>query len=488
MTRLARARTLPALLMCCALLLGAVAAVLGAAAGASAAGRLGDLTLGKTSGVITDKPLIPHVTTTVPCPQGQANTVRLMVIHPETGEARKVGEAPAGAYDTAPVDADIPSYFMSLSQTLRSWYPAPASLDRTYELRLNCINTLDTTLPETFFSTSIKVTGDAWALVQAQATSVDLTAAPEDHPKAGTEVTFTAMVTPAAAAGEITLTSERVGAEPVELGKKAVENGTAVFTTSTLTTGVQKITAQFTPSAPDAYAGSSAVINAYTVDEAGPDPSGSPTGSPSPSGSETPDEPADLEVVDADGNPLGENPNLEAGQKVAITASGYSANSKVKVALSDSEATFGDATADAEGIVQGYDFTVPEDIADGDHTLTLAEDKADGHSVAFAFTTGEVTDPDPTPEPSDSTGVDGGTTDGATGGDTGGADTGGTGGSDGGAGGGDGDGGSLASTGTGIAAISLGSLALLFVGAAFVVSARRKGLLTFAAPSGPAGD
>ncbi|MFD7893552.1 Ig-like domain-containing protein [Streptomyces sp. NPDC059743] len=477
MTRLARARTLPALLMCCALLMGAAAAVLGAAATASAAGRLGDLTLSKTSGSITDDPLVPHVTTDVPCPTGQGDAVQFKVVHPTNGSRTSLGQVSAGGYDTAPVDTDLPVWGTSLGGVLIGWFGSDPH-DGTYTLQLECPN-WDDPNAFSFFSTTIQVTGDTWAVPQAEATSVELTAVPATGSNLGDTVTFTAKVTPAVA-GDFTLTAQQLNAEPIELGSKAAENGSAVFTTTALPLGLMNIGAQFTPADPDAYTGSVGSITGYTVQPA-TDPSGPPSGSPSPSDSESPEEPAELEVVDADGNPLGENPPLEAGQKVAITARGYSANATVKVSLSDSETAFADATADADGIVQGYDFTVPDEIADGDHTLTLAEDKADGHSVAFAFTTGEVADPDPSPEPSDSTGVDGGTTDGATGGDTGGSDTGGTGGSDGGSGGGDG---SLASTGTGVAAIGLGSLALLFVGAAFVVSARRKGLLTFAAPSG----
>ncbi|MFE4829597.1 Ig-like domain-containing protein [Streptomyces sp. NPDC056672] len=480
MTRLARARTFPALLMCCALILGAAAAVLGAAATARAADRLGDLTLSRTSGSINDNPLVPHVTTDAPCPAGQGDALQLRVVHPTTGLRPSLGQLSAGGYDTAPVDVDLPVWGTSFANILDGWFGAE-SHDGTYTLQLECPN-WDDTNAFAFFSTNIEVTGDTWTLPQAEATSVELTAVPEIESALGDTVTITAKVTPAVA-GDFTLTAQQLNAEPVELGSKAADNGTAVFTTTALPLGVMSLGAQFTPADPDAYTGSVGSIADYTVK-----PATGPSGSPSPSGSQSPEEPADLEVVDADGNPLGENPNLEAGQKVAVTARGYAPSAVVKVSLSDSETAFADATADAEGIVQGYDFTVPDEIADGDHTLTLAEDKADGHSVAFAFTTGEVADPDPSPEPSDSTGEDGGTTDGATGGDTGGSDTGGTGGSDGGSGsaggGSGGGGGSLASTGTGVAAIGLGSLALLFVGAAFVVSARRKGMLTFAAPAG----
>ncbi|MEW1643100.1 hypothetical protein [Streptomyces sp. NPDC091219] len=200
---------------------------------------------------------------------------------------------------------------------------------------------------------------------------------------------------------------------------------------------------------------------------ASPDPTGDP----------------DLTVTDEDGKTLDTNPALEPGQKLRITARGYTASAAVKVTLADSEATFPDAKADSAGTVDGYAFTVPGDIADGDHTLTLAEDTTDGHSVAFAFTTGTDAPGDsPSPSPSDS--ASGGTD---TGGSTsGGTDTGGTTGGDGGTGTTTGGGtGSMAATGTEAGAIGLASLAFLAAGAALVLHMRRKGFLAFGTDDTP---
>ncbi|MFB7494262.1 hypothetical protein ACFC09_06060 [Streptomyces sp. NPDC056161] len=182
----------------------------------------------------------------------------------------------------------------------------------------------------------------------------------------------------------------------------------------------------------------------------------------------------DLDVTDADGKALDVNPDLEPGQTVKITARGYTKDAAVKVTLADSEATFEDAKANAAGTVDKYEFTVPKDIADGDHTLTLAEDKTDGHSVDFAFTTGagSTESPEPSPSATDTGGTDtGGTGNGGTG--TGGLSGGDSGGS------GSGGGGSMASTGAQVGAIGLASLALLSAGSALVLHMRRKGLLTF---------
>jgi hypothetical protein len=188
--------------------------------------------------------------------------------------------------------------------------------------------------------------------------------------------------------------------------------------------------------------------------------------------SPTPTENPDLTVTDEDGTDLGTDPALDPGQKVKITARGYTASAAVKVTLADSDATFADATANSAGTVDSYAFTVPSDLADGDHTLTLAEDKTDGHSVAFAFTTGDDAGESPSPTPSDTD--SGGTpTDGSTGG---GSDTGGTTGGDGGTATGSG---SMAATGTEAGAIGLAALAFLAAGSALVLHMRRRGLLTF---------
>lgn len=189
-----------------------------------------------------------------------------------------------------------------------------------------------------------------------------------------------------------------------------------------------------------------------------------------------PTTPADLEVTDEDGTVLDANPNLAAGQTVKITARGYTKDAAVKVTLADSEETFENAKANTEGTVEGYEFTVPKKIEDGDHVLTLAEDKTDGKSVEFAFTTGDVAGESPEPSPSDSASDD--NTDGGT--DSGGTDTGGTtGGDTGGTGGTGGGTGSMASTGAQVGAIGLTALALLCAGSALVLHMRRRGLLTF---------
>ncbi|MEU6013666.1 Ig-like domain-containing protein [Streptomyces sp. NPDC047515] len=460
MRHLAPPRTPAALLLCCSLLLAAAATVLGLVPPAHADDTLGRLTLPVTSGKIADNPTFPEVTTDGACPAANAQMVSLVLAVP-TGGTLTLGKTTAGApFDQGPFTVGIPAG-KALETLLRNAIPA-GPLDGTYDIRLMCRDAGNT--GGTYFPAKIQVTGDSWALPAATATTTALTAAPAAPTAAGTEVKLTAAVSPETAAGKVAFLDGATA-----LGTVDVASGTAELTTKALTEGEHTLTAKFVPADTAAYAESVSAAVAHTVTEAGtpPSPDPSDTGSPAPS------TPADLDVTDADGKALEVNPTLTAGQKVLITARGYTKNAKVKVALADSEDTFPDATADAEGTVSGYAFTVPSGIEDGSYTLTLAEDKADGHSVEFLFAIGDA--PGPGPGPSDSPSADvGGTTGGADDGDTGGPST------DGGPGGGDTATGPLASTGTSALALGAAALALCGLGAAFVTHARRRGgLLRF---------
>ncbi|MFD3486244.1 Ig-like domain-containing protein [Streptomyces sp. NPDC058665] len=454
----------PTLLLIGSLLLAVAAAVLGIAPQARAAGDIGELTFPATSGKIADNPTFPKVATEAACPTATAAQLDLTLVR-ASGGTLLLGRTKEGApYDQGPVTADIP-VGTALETRLRTVTPT-GSLDGTYEIRLFCRNA--TNVGFDYFSAQIQVTGDSWAVKAAAAepTTTTLTATPANTSPAGTEVKLTAAVTPAGAAGKVTFLD---GA--TELGAVDVAAGAAELKTKTLAAGPHTLTAKYVPTDPAAYAPSDSAAVSYTVTPAGssPPPSSDPDPDPDPDPSET--EPADLDVTDQDGNTLDVNPTLTAGQTVLITARGYTDDAKVKVALADSEEPFPDATADGEGTVSDYEFKVPDALADGSYTLTLTEDKADGHSVEFVFTLGEA--PDPDPSPSDTAGADGGTADGgSTDGASGGSDSGGSGGDGGGSGG-------LASTGGSALSLALAALSLCGLGAAFVLRARRGGLLRF---------
>ncbi|WP_326658406.1 Ig-like domain-containing protein [Streptomyces sp. NBC_00385] len=463
MRHLAPPRTAAALLLCCSLLLAASAAVLGLAPSARAEDSLGKLTFPVTSGKTADNPGFPEVTTDGPCPSTNAQQVSLVVANPSGGTIT-LGKTTVGApFDQGPFTAGILAG-KSLESVLRGWTPT-GSLDGAYDIRLMCRTAAN--VGGKYFAAKVQVTGDSWTLEApvAAGTTTALTAAPAATAPVGAEVTLTAAVTPAAAAGKVTFLDGATA-----LGTVDAASGTAVLRTTALAQGAHTLTASFAPADTAAYAASVSTAAAYTVTAAG-----SPSPDPSDTGSPTPTAPTDLDATDADGTALDVNPTLTAGQKVLLTARGYTKDAKVKVALADSEATFPDATADAQGAVTAYAFTVPADSEDGSYTLSLTEDKADGHSVEFMYSIGDA--PGPDPDPSDSaTADDGGTTDGTDGGDSGAADTGG---GDGSTGGGETATGPLASTGTSALALGAAALALCGLGTAFVMHARRKGLLQF---------
>ncbi|MFI6084828.1 Ig-like domain-containing protein [Streptomyces sp. NPDC051217] len=453
----------PTVLLIGSLLLAVAAAVLGLAPQARAAGDIGELTFPTTSGKIADNPTFPKVGTEAACPTATSAQLDLTLVR-ASGGTLLLGRTKEGApYDQGPVTADIP-VGTSLEARLRTVTPT-GSLDGAYEIRLFCRNA--TNVGFDYFSAQIQVTGDSWAVKAAAAdpTTTTLTATPANTSPAGAEVTLAASVTPGGAAGKVTFLDGTT-----ELGAVDVAAGAAELKTRALAAGPHTLTAKYVPTDPAAFTPSDSEAVSYTVT---PTTSSPPPG-PDPDPSET--EPADLDVTDQDGNPLDVNPTLTAGQTVLITARGYTEDAKVTVALADSEADFPDATADAEGTVTGYEFKVPDPLADGSYTLTLTEDKADGHSVEFVFGLGEA--PGPDPSPSDSQGADGGTTGGGTtDGATGGSDPGGSGGS--GGSGDDGGTGPLASTGGSALSLALAALSLCGLGAAFVLRARRGGLLRF---------
>lgn len=446
-----------ALLLCCSLLLAAAAAVVGLAPQARAEGELGELTFATTSGKITDNPTFPKVSTDAACPADFGAQLQVSVVVP-TGTAL-LGRTTEGApYDQGPVTADIPAG-TALETRLRNATPE-GQLDGTYEIRLFCRNA--TNFGPEYFTGQIQITGDSWAVKTAATTptTTSLTATPASTAPAGAEVTLKAAVTPGDAPGKVTFLDGTT-----VLGAVDVAAGAAELKTSALTAGAHSLTAKFVPADPAVFDPSESPVADYTITEAG---------SPPPPDPDPTDEPSDLDVTDEDGTPLDTNPTLTAGQKVLVTARGYTKDAKVKVVLTGSEETYPDATADAEGTVADYAFTVPDPLADGSYTLTLTEDKAEGHLVEFVFSIGDA--PGPEPSPSDSEGADGGADGGSTGGSDGGA-TGGSGGS--GGSGGDGGSGPLASTGSSALTLGLAALSLCGLGTLFVVRARRGGLLKF---------
>lgn len=486
MYRLAPHRSPVSLLTCCALLFGMLAAVLALSTPARADEPIGTFTLAPATGNTADA-LSGTLTTSAACPApadpaSPYQNLRVELSNEDGSYRERVATTIDGApFDGAgPVVADLtktpPDGLLNVSLDEAALYIDRVDadgkiLDGDYVLAAGCAPADN--VVNGYFSAVIRVTAGSWSLVQIRPTQTALTATPAKG-EAGAAIELTATVTPEDAAGTVVFRSTH--GTPAELGSAVVAGGKAKISTTLPTNANPALyEAVFTPNDTEAFTESTGTLG-VPVTAPSPSPSGTPTG---------PEEPADLDVIDEAGTTLDPNPTLEAGQKVYVTARGYAKDAKVKVALADSGAALADATANADGTVDKYPFTVPEDIVDGEHTLTLAEDAADGHSVAFAFTIGGGGDPDPdpsddpsetpTPEPSDTGG-------GTSGGDSGGNGDGGAGTSGGGGGGSSDGGGSLASTGTDALAAGLGALSLVTAGAACVLFVRRRGLLSFTAP------
>ncbi|MFI7291554.1 hypothetical protein ACIBRY_33655 [Streptomyces anulatus] len=486
MNRPAPLRSPVALLSAFALVCGLLAVVLALSAtdAHAAAARIGKFTLEPAAGSLTDARMVDTATSDAACPTpvDPANPyIRTGLALPKPGSAFEypITSSAAGApLDSGPFTATLPAGAATLEATLRKVVKT-GPLDGTYELRLHCATALGALTAGDYFSASIRVTGESWTLIQVLATTVNLETPAETV--AGAPLKLTARLAPEAAAGRVAFGSSTTSGGPyTEVGTADVAAGKAELTVQApATAGYAYYKAEFTPTDPEAYNGS-ADQGTVSVVAATPTPTDTPTTTPTPTDGPTdgPTEPADLDVTDAEGNVLDANPTLEAGQKVLLTAGGYGKDATVEAALADSGAALADATADADGTVKDYEFTVPAEIEDGDHTLTLTEKKEGGHSVEFAFVTGAGETP--TPDPSDTSATDsGGSADGGSAGDSGGGAAGGSDASGGSGGGGSGSGGPLAATGSQVGAIGLGALALVSLGGALVIHVRRKGLLSF---------
>ena len=104
------------------------------------------------------------------------------------------------------------------------------------------------------------------------------------------------------------------------------------------------------------------------------------TGSMSATPAVTPG-PIVLDVLDDSGQSLAANPTLNPGEKVTVMTNGFGAGEHVGVTLHSTPVVLPAAQADAQGLV-AYDFTVPKDLPEGQHTLTF---KGASYTSAFGF-------------------------------------------------------------------------------------------------------
>ncbi|MBO0516096.1 hypothetical protein, partial [Streptomyces beijiangensis] len=284
MNRPAPLRSPIALLTCCALLLGALAALLALSPPARAAVEpVGKFSFEPGTGKITDNPLANKVTTTAPCPApaDPAKPYTMVQLyftsHYLNSKQILVGNMTAGApFTQAPVSETVPAG-KSVDTLARLGAAAGAAIDGDYELRLVCKNT--TASADVYFTTTIHVAGDTWTAVEAKPTAVALTATPGSAAP-GSQIVIDASVTPADAAGKVALTVTAPGGEKTELGPVEVAAGKAAFTvTAPATAGQMLYAAVFTPTDPNAFITSTAsgFVSVKTPSSPSPSPSGSTT-------------------------------------------------------------------------------------------------------------------------------------------------------------------------------------------------------------------
>ncbi|MFE6486083.1 Ig-like domain-containing protein [Streptomyces sp. NPDC057757] len=466
---------------CAVLALGVVALVAAQSQPARAA-SVGEFTMTPGSGTLSDtQPIAGSVGLPGACPDvtiedlNWNNFLNLYVVKADGTEAPALRGVGNGApYDQATetvslAAADNPGLAVSDLATVITG-------DGTYELRLYCVDNQSLDKPtedwvpgNPYWSQKITVTGDDWVVGEgATATGVSLTTT-ATTPEPGQEITLTATVAPAQAAGKVTF---KDGA--TTLGEATAADGKAEFRTSTLSEGAHQITARFAATNPAEWGASESTPVTVTVQL------------------------PRTELLDATGERLADNPELDRGQTVKVVVRGCEPGAKFTMAMDRNDTAFPDATADTNGVVTWPTLTVPADAVEGQSAWDFSPNCAPVTAVAFTVAAPASESPsgdpsasedpsdDPTDEPTDdptgdtSGGDTSGTTSGTTGGDTSGGAT--TGGGDSGTGGTSPQGG-LASTGSQIALFSgIGAVVLAAAGFVLVRFGRRNGLLSFGEP------
>ena len=175
------------------------------------------------------------------------------------------------------------------------------------------------------------------------------------------KVTLTATVSPSAAVGSVKFLDGTF-----VLATVPVSGGTASFTTKALGLGDHTLTAQFVPTNPADFAGSTSDPSTMTVQ------SGS-TGAPG----------VMLTVKDAQGNAVPDGSTVAVGARLAITGSGFTAGEQVLVEVHSNTVVVATLTADGSGDIAGT-VTVPAGLAAGTHTLTVTGGTS-AQTASFTF-------------------------------------------------------------------------------------------------------
>ncbi|MFI0940631.1 hypothetical protein [Streptomyces sp. NPDC021020] len=384
-----------ALLSVLALILGTGALVL-STAGTASADLAGTVTLTPATGTVAAVPAFPEISVSAPCPEPYQAKLGVYLTINGTDDllANNLTDgAPfSGSTITTHLPATAGAFNRSINTTFSTAHQTVA--DGTYPLHIQCL-AADGTKADGMFATAIQITGSTWAAATTSVptgTSLAVTASPAGHTVVNHEVVITATVTPSTAVGTVTFANS---ATPFAKDVPLV-NGVATATLSGASTpGPAAITATFKPTDPLAFGTSQGALSYGIVDEPG------------------------ITVLDSSDNTLDENANLTKGQTVKVSAEGFlptgtdGHGEPVGFAV-DGKKVHDDLVSNNAGKLTNIQVTLPDDLADGTHSLDLTG-ATSAIKLSFPFRTGATSTP--TPDPSD-TGTDGGTTDGSSDGGT----------------------------------------------------------------------
>ena len=235
----------------------ATVASIGLAAPAQAA-SLGTLTIAPTSGDVTTNPMFTSATTPAACPATFGQNVALKI--GRNGVFNNLRAVTSGGgFDTR-------AFALAPNRSFTAANNNVAPGDGEWTITIECGSRTEGMHPDVFDAT-IVVTGSSWRVKgsssEPAATATTL-AASASTVTAGDEVTFTATVAPAAAAGTV-----RFADGGATLDTVAVSNGTATYKTSSLAAGSHAVTAAFTPADTTLFQASSSEATTVTVTAAG---------------------------------------------------------------------------------------------------------------------------------------------------------------------------------------------------------------------------
>lgn len=226
-------------------------AVVGLAAAPASAADLGTLTLTPTQGLTTTNPALSALTSAA-CPATYGTNAGLKIGKVGSGDYRNLARVGDEAnYDQA-------AFTLTANRSMVSAYGGTALSNGDYEIAVLCTGESTGDNPD-LFRTVITVTGENWQVKGAQQPAADTTTSlavsPASPQVAGTPVTLTATVAPAAATGQVTFNR---GATAI--GTAPVVNGTATLSVTNLPVGAFALSAAFTPATAEYKASASANV------------------------------------------------------------------------------------------------------------------------------------------------------------------------------------------------------------------------------------